>query len=429
MRNHIDTVRYVTPQQTTDECMALKTENRIRYLPVIVAGEVIGKVSIGDLVKNLIAEQETLQQLVRYIHGNGFQRSHIELKMRSAASSISQLYQTRDDESTANRQKRLLMFKQFINQVRHAAGAIAHRTAAFGLAGLLALGAIASNDAEAKRVGGSESIGRQTQAAPQSGQAQRSQQAQPAQQAAQSPAAAAGNRWMGPLAGLAAGLGIAALLSSFGLGGELAQMLSNALLIGLVVFCGMLLYRFIANRRRPDLAYGPGAASRQQTKGSPFRNRIGQQRPEANPEGWGRPAVGAAAAAGAATAADLSSKVDLAALLVSAKDMFMLLQGAWDRNEQGDMFELTTPEMFMRLKQDLEARGRERSVTEVTRLDAEVLSTEGNADETLVSVHFHGQMREDDNPSPEPFQEIWNLVKRTHGDQTWRLAGIQQITV
>ena len=107
--------------------------------------------------------------------------------------------------------------------------------------------------------------------------------------------------------------------------------------------------------------------------------------------------------------------------------MFMRLQSAWDRNEQGDMFELTTPEMFMRLKQDLEARGRERSVTEVTRLDAEVLFAERNADETLVSVRFHGQMREDDNQTAEPFQEIWNLVKGAHGDQTWRLAGIQQM--
>jgi len=313
------------------------------------------------------------------------------------------------------------MFKQFINQVRHAAGAITRGTAALGLAGLLALGAVAANDAEAKRVGGSQSIGRQTQAAPQSGAAQRSQQAQPAQQAAQTPAAAAGNRWMGPLAGIAAGLGIAALLSSFGLGEELAQMLSNALLIGLVIFGGMLLYRFIANRRRPDLAYGQGAAGRQQTNGSPFLNRIGQPRPEANPGGWGRPAVGAVAAV------DLSSKANQAAILVSAKDMFMRLQSAWDRNEQGDMFELTTPEMFMRLKQDLEARGHERSVTEVTQLDAEVLSTEGNADETLVSVRFHGQMREDDNQTAEPFQEIWNLVKSAHGDQKWRLAGIQQM--
>src|ERR1700733_10287330 len=123
------------------------------------------------------------------------------------------------------------MIKQFINHVRRAAGAITRGTAALGLAGLLALGAVASNDAEAKRGGGSQCIGRQSQAASPSGPAQRSQQAQPAAQPAQRPAAAAGNRWMGPLAGLAAGLGIAALLSSFGLGEGLAQLMSNALLI------------------------------------------------------------------------------------------------------------------------------------------------------------------------------------------------------
>ncbi|GAB2872935.1 hypothetical protein GCM10027093_05580 [Paraburkholderia jirisanensis] len=85
------TVRYVSPQQTTDECMALMTEYRIRYLPVIMAGEVIGMVSIGDLVKNQIAEQEhTIQQLEHYIHGNGFQPGHSELQTRSAASMTSQ---------------------------------------------------------------------------------------------------------------------------------------------------------------------------------------------------------------------------------------------------------------------------------------------------------------------------------------------------
>jgi predicted lipid-binding transport protein (Tim44 family) len=63
----------------------------------------------------------------------------------------------------------------------------------------------------------------------------------------------------------------------------------------------------------------------------------------------------------------------------------------------------------------------------VTQLDAEVLGTESNADEMLVSVRFYGQMREDDAPSAQPFQEIWNLVKNAHDDQGWRLAGIQQI--
>ncbi|MBC8733605.1 Tim44 domain-containing protein, partial [Paraburkholderia sp. UCT2] len=76
------------------------------------------------------------------------------------------------------------MYTQIINRLRGAAGAVTRGTAALGLAGLLALGAVTSNDAEAKRVGGSQSIGRQSQTASPSGQAQRSQQAQPAQQAA-----------------------------------------------------------------------------------------------------------------------------------------------------------------------------------------------------------------------------------------------------
>lgn len=80
-------VRYVSPQQTTDECMALMTECRIRYLPVITAGQVIGMVSIGDLIKNLVAEQEhTIRQLEHYIHGNGFQATHDGFKAQPAAS-------------------------------------------------------------------------------------------------------------------------------------------------------------------------------------------------------------------------------------------------------------------------------------------------------------------------------------------------------
>jgi CBS domain-containing protein len=63
-------VRFVRPDQTTEECMALMTERRMRHLPVIDNGRLVGMVSIGDLVKNIIAEQQfTIQQLEFYIHG------------------------------------------------------------------------------------------------------------------------------------------------------------------------------------------------------------------------------------------------------------------------------------------------------------------------------------------------------------------------
>lgn len=63
-------VIYVRPQQTNEECMALMTEKRLRHLPVLDNGKLIGLISIGDLVADIISEQQfTIQQLQQYIHG------------------------------------------------------------------------------------------------------------------------------------------------------------------------------------------------------------------------------------------------------------------------------------------------------------------------------------------------------------------------
>jgi len=63
-------VMYVRPGQSSEECMALMTENRMRHLPVIDRGKLIGLVSIGDLVKDVISEQKlTIRQLEHYIAG------------------------------------------------------------------------------------------------------------------------------------------------------------------------------------------------------------------------------------------------------------------------------------------------------------------------------------------------------------------------
>jgi CBS domain-containing protein len=63
-------VMFVQPHQTSDECMALMTENRLRHLPVLEGDRLIGLVSIGDLVKNIISEQKfIIEQLEHYIAG------------------------------------------------------------------------------------------------------------------------------------------------------------------------------------------------------------------------------------------------------------------------------------------------------------------------------------------------------------------------
>lgn len=63
-------VIYVRPDQTSEECMALMTENRMRHLPVIDKGKLVGLISIGDLVKGIISEQKfIIEQLEHYITG------------------------------------------------------------------------------------------------------------------------------------------------------------------------------------------------------------------------------------------------------------------------------------------------------------------------------------------------------------------------
>ena len=63
-------VMFVKPSQTSEECMALMTDNRLRHLPVVKDDKLIGLISIGDLVKDIISEQKfVIEQLEHYISG------------------------------------------------------------------------------------------------------------------------------------------------------------------------------------------------------------------------------------------------------------------------------------------------------------------------------------------------------------------------
>lgn len=63
-------VMFVKPTQTSEECMALMTDNRLRHLPVVRDDKLIGLISIGDLVKDIISEQKfVIEQLEHYISG------------------------------------------------------------------------------------------------------------------------------------------------------------------------------------------------------------------------------------------------------------------------------------------------------------------------------------------------------------------------
>ncbi|MGU7775362.1 Tim44 domain-containing protein [Burkholderia sp. MR1-5-21] len=315
----------------------------------------------------------------------------------------------------------------------------ARRLGTLLMVGLLTAGTFASLDAEAKRMGGGRSIGRQSstvtqrQATPPAQQPMQQaapSQAQRAQPAAPAPAAQPNrSRWLGPIAGLAAGLGIAALLSHFGLGEAFAGMMSNLIVIALLAMIGIWVIRKIMNRRRTnEPAYSVGSsasASGGYAQGQSFQSGNGSSYANEAQSVFGGGAAAGVAAGAAAAPLQVPAGFDTEAFLRSAKVSFVRLQAAWDQGNLADIREFTTPEMFAEIKIDLDSRGSEANQTDVVQLDAELVAIEDRGIEQSASVRFHGLIRESASAPAAPFDEVWNLSKS--GGQGWLLAGIQQL--
>lgn len=287
--------------------------------------------------------------------------------------------------------------------------------------------ALAMHDAEARRLGAGKSLGRQSQnvtqkqAAP--AQAAPAPQAPNAANTAPPPAAPkpAGNRWLGPLGGLVAGLGIAALLSHFGLGGALAGVLGPMLLIGLVVVAALLLFRLFRRAKEPEqsrLAYATAA---------PVRSAAEPVFALPNASAGAGSTLSLPNASGAAQATwVIPADFDVDNFLHIAKMYFVRLQTAWDAGNQTDLRDFTTPEMFAEFKLDLQGRGSADNQTDVVTLDANLLGVEELGEQTMASVRLSGMIREAADAPAEPFSEVWNLVKPRAAKASWVLAGIQQ---
>jgi predicted lipid-binding transport protein (Tim44 family) len=106
--------------------------------------------------------------------------------------------------------------------------------------------------------------------------------------------------------------------------------------------------------------------------------------------------------------------------------IFIRMQAANDSADLNDLRNFTTPEMFASIKLDLQERGSATQRTDVVRVDAEVLDVTTEAERQIVSVRFHGLIREEENGVAAPFDEAWHLVKPADGSREWAIAGIQQ---
>lgn len=288
----------------------------------------------------------------------------------------------------------------------------------------------ASFDAEARRMGGGMNFGRQSSnitkqrkaVTPPAANASRNAATPAGANAARGGAAAAPktgmSRFLGPIAGIAAGLGIAALLSSLGLGGALLEALSSMVLIGLVIFAVMFIIRRIRGGGQKPAAQSAHSATPMYRESTPS---MPASRPAAAP-------TAAPAAVQSTQEIDPSwfipEDFDITGFLNNAKTQFREIQSLWDQGNPAVLRDYLTDDLLKEITPEIQAREGAQE-TQIVLLNAELLGIEKVTDGHLASVRYSGMLREEANTEAFSFEEVWNLYKAE--GTGWLLAGIQQI--
>jgi predicted lipid-binding transport protein (Tim44 family) len=325
------------------------------------------------------------------------------------------------------------------------------------------------NAEAARRMGGGGSVGKQSSnvtqknaapAAP-AQNATNSAAAKPAAAPAAAPAVAPKKPWGAMLGGLAAGLGLAWLANSLGLGGMLGGI-AQALMFGLLAFgvIALVMY-FVRSRGKKSAvnAFNSGSPYAMQGAGSASPTdaiaprsyspqNVGNDssaRPwEGNATAFDGSAAGQAGKSMIGSGLQASDNAtglsgsqswgvpadfDTAGFLIAAKRNFVTLQDAWDKSDIAALKAMMTDEMAGEIKAQLAERGVQAGVvnkTDVVMLDAQLLGIEEMATEYMASVEFSGMIREEESVGPAPFREVWNMTKAKQGGG-WLVAGVQAL--
>jgi predicted lipid-binding transport protein (Tim44 family) len=314
------------------------------------------------------------------------------------------------------------------------------------LVAVLALSGI--NAEAAKRLGGGKSIGKQSSNVTQR-DATPGAPGAPTQGVANAvpkstPAAAAPKRpWGAMLGGLAAGLGLAWLAHSLGMGEGMGQILMFALLAMIVVMgIGWFMRRRAAAASpsgSPFAFQGAGNVSVAESK--PYRpENVGN---DASARPWERSSMAFEAPAGAASGSMIGSALagsqnwgipsgfDAEGFLAAAKANFVTLQVAWDKSDIPVLRGMMTDSMLGEIQSQLAERESHSSAnpnrTDVVMLEARLLGIEETSEEYLASVEFSGMIREEPSAGPSPFREVWNMSKPIDGSRGWLVAGVQAL--
>jgi predicted lipid-binding transport protein (Tim44 family) len=329
---------------------------------------------------------------------------------------------------------------------------------------ILAAALLAVNvQADAKRLGGGRSVGKQSgnvtqnQATPNApGAPAAAPGAAAAAKPATPPAAAAAPKrpWGAMLGGLAAGLGLAWLASSLGLGGAMGQFMMFALLaLVIMVAVGWFMRRRAQGNQSAQGANGAMGGSPYAYQGAGSAPAQPNYSPsnvgnDASARPWERNSMafdasknggsmigsaigGAGASLAGSQAWGIPADFDTNGFLASAKQNFITLQAAWDTSDISRLRSMMTDDMLGEIKAQLAEReqhtGAGANHTEVAALDAKLLGIEEDDNAWLASVEFSGMIKEDPAQSPGPFREVWNMSKNKSGSGGWLVSGVQAL--
>ena len=330
---------------------------------------------------------------------------------------------------------------------------------------LVAMLAFAHADADARRLGGGKSLGKQssnvtqresatpppaTPGAPAQNAAATSAAKPAAPAAAPAAAAPAKKPWGAMLGGLAAGLGLAWLAHSLGLGAGFA----NFLMVALLALAAVVIIRMVMRSRSaggspvaggaPFALQGAGASSPAAAQVPPqySPNNVGN---DASARPWERSSMAfeaprpAAGGSGVVIGSALSGSqnwgipagFDTEGFLAAAKRNFITLQAAWDRSDMATLRSMMTDGMLDEIRTQLAEReahrGAQPNLTDVVMIDAQLLGIEDLGDGYMASVEFSGMIREEPSAGPSPFREVWNMTKPKDGGSGWLVAGVQAL--
>lgn len=302
----------------------------------------------------------------------------------------------------------------------------------------------AFTDAQAKRLGGGRSVGQQSSNVTQRQAAPAQGAVKPAAPVPAAPVAAPKKPWGAMLGGLAAGLGLAWLASSLGLGAAFGEFL----MFGLLALVIMLAVGwFVRSRRAAQQGAAPFAfqgASASDAVHGPTSYKPENVGNDASARPWERsstfdtlkPSLDSSRSmigSGLSGAQDWSipAGFDTEGFLRAAKTNFVSLQAAWDKSDIDALRAMMTDPMLREIQSQLAEResqsGAGANFTEVVMIEAQLLGIEERVDDYMASVEFSGMMREDASAGASPFREVWNMTKPKSGQSGWVVAGVQAL--